>query len=30
MKDLVLKIVYTIMLVDMGMAGIALQLWKKG
>lgn len=29
MKDLVLKIVYTIMLVDIGMAGIALQLWKK-
>lgn len=30
MKNLILKIIYTIMLVDMGLAGVALQLWKKG
>ena len=29
MKHFILKIVYTIMLVDMGLAGVAWQLWKK-
>lgn len=29
MKHFILKIVYTIMLVDMGLAGVAWQLWRK-